>query len=244
MTLNAAALAVFLWLRWLSVRLCRSGESRRVLRLLCFLLLLSNTLRYTLMLLLGGFLKFPVEFSAFSYFAVPAIILLDRPTRQAAQARQAAQVRQAAQAWAAYSALMAGFFYYAAMILLGSRLYGTWPVWDVVFAMYSHGTLYVCGQVIVGTRPFGARDGGKLLGGVAYVSLRAVLLRPLVKGSEELLIYMLLDGALVRRFLPESLWGAALPAYYMLLAVSIVLSVRFFFRHSRLAYGKFSACPG
>ena len=71
-----------------------------------------------------------------------------------------------------------------------------------------------------------------------------VLLRPLVKGSEELLIYMLLDGALVRRFLPESLWGAALPAYYMLLAGSIVLSVRFFFRHSRWAYSKFSACPG
>lgn len=232
MALNAAALAVFLWLRWLSVRLCRSGESRRVLRLLCFLLLLSNTLRYTLTPLLGGPLKFPVEFSAFSYFAVPTIILLDGP------------IWQAAQAWAAYSALMAGFFYYAAMILLGGRLYSAWPVWDVVYAMYSHGTLYVCGRVIIGTRPFGARDGGKLLGGVAYVSLRAVLLRPLVKGSDELLIYMLLDGALVRRFLPESLWGAALPVYYILLVSGIVLSVRFFFRHSRLIYSKFSACPG
>ena len=75
MALNAAALAVFLWLRWLSVRLCRSGEARGVLRLLCLLLLLSNTLRYTLTPLLGGPLKFPVEFSAFSYFAVPTIIL-------------------------------------------------------------------------------------------------------------------------------------------------------------------------
>lgn len=97
---------------------------------------------------------------------------------------------------------MAGFFYYAAMILLSGRLYGAWPVRDVVFAMYSHGTLYVCGQVIIGTRPFRARDGGKLLGGVTYVSLRAVLLRPLMKGAEALLIYMLLDGALVQRFLP------------------------------------------
>lgn len=233
----------------MSIRLCRSGKAcrRKVLRLLCFLLLLPNTLRYTLTPLLGGPLKFPVEFSAFAYFAVSAIILLDRPTWPtwpAARTRQTAQIRQTVQAWAAYLALMVGFFYYAAMILLSGRPYGSWPVRDVVFAMYSHGTLYVYGQVIIGTRPFRARDGGKLLGGVAYVSLRVVLLRSLVKGAEELLIYVLLDGALVRRFLPESLWGAALPAYYILLVSGIVLPVRFFFRHSRLIYSKFSACPG
>lgn len=229
--LNGFALALFCILQALSARLCRCGEStrRKTLRVLCGLLLIFNVLRYTLTPLLGGPFKLPVEFSAFAYFVVPIIILAGW---------------QRLRSWAAYSAVMAGFFYYMALIALGGPLYGDWPVYDVYSAMYCHGTLYLCGTVIIGTGRCPEKDRKQLIGGVAYVGLRAVLLRPLIKGSEELLIYMQLDGALVRQLLPSSLWPVALPLYYVLLGTFVLVSIRLFFTRSEKAYQKYSLRRG
>ena len=76
---------------------------------------------------------------------------------------------------------------------------------------------------------------------VALVAVRAALLRPYVAGSEELLIYILLDGAAVRQLLPESAWSVALPIYYAAAASFVLLTVRGFFRTNRRQYQKFSA---
>jgi len=57
-----------------------------------------------------------------------------------------------------------------------------------------HGTLYVCGFLTITTSQCRESDTKKLLLGVGYVCIRELLLRPLIKGSENLFIYMLLDG--------------------------------------------------
>ena len=47
------------------------------------------------------------------------------------------------------------------------------------------------------------------------MAIRAAILRPFVVGSEQLLIYILLDAAAIRQLIPERAWSVALPVYYL-----------------------------
>ena len=227
--LNALAFAFFLGINVLSYRLCKCSEHTRkvVLQVLCSLLLGGNLFRYTFAYpFIIGEVHIPVEFSTVAYFAVPFILLVNR---------------KRSRSWAAYSGLMAGFFYYMTMIILGGRIYGTYPPYDIYISMFCHGTLYLCGLVTIGTRHCYARDGYKLALGVAYVSTRALLLRPYVLHAENLFIYKLLDGDLIKLHFPQATWDIALPVYYVIAIVIVLLTMRGFFKSNRRQYRKFAS---
>ena len=229
--LNAVALVFFGCINVLAYGLCKWPEAqrRKIINALCLVLLSCNLLRYGLVYpFLQGVVMLPVEFSTVAYFVVPTILLISGKKLHS---------------WAAYSGLMAGFFYYMALILAGGPLYGDYAPGEVFLSMFCHGTIYFCGFVTIGTELCATKDKGKLLLGVGLVALRAAVLRPLVAESEGLLIYILLDGAVVRKLVPQSLWAAALPAYYLAVAVFVLLTVHGFFRRNRKQYAKFSAAP-
>lgn len=223
--LNAFALILFSALNVIAVHLCQCSAAvrTRTLHALCAALLLFNVLRYAVPPLLGAPLRVPVEFSTVAYFTVPMILLTGQ--------------RQS-QSWAAYAGLMAGFFYYLCLIALGGPIYGSWNPAEIHISMACHGTLYFCGLVTIGTQQFDEADSWKLLGGVALIAVRAQLLRPFAGDTSSFFIYQLMDGALLQKLLPAGALPAVMPAYYALLALLVLLSVRGFFRQNRTQYRK------
>ena len=194
---------------------------------LCAVLLFGNLFRYCVVYpFVKGVVTLPVEFSTVAYFAAPTILLT---------------LKKRLHSWAAYSGLMAGFFYYIAMIAAGGLIYGTNPPLDIYISMLCHGSIYFCGFVTIGTEECRAKEAPKLALGVALVAIRAAILRPYVADSSRLLIYILLDAAVVKRILPESTWTVALPIYYLAVAAFVLLTIRSFFRRNQKQYRKFTA---
>ena len=226
--LNAVSFVFFCGMNLLAYRLSKAPEDtrRKAMRAICLSLLLGNVLRYTLSYPLNFHeFRIPVEFSTVAYFAVPAILLTGR-----------ARVRS----WAAYSGLMAGFFYYMGMILAGGPIYNSYPPYDIYIAMFCHGALYMCGLVTISSRQCATADRWQLMAGVGYVGLRAALLRPFVSGTGQMLIYILLDGTYVKKYVAPELLDIALPAYYIALTGAILLSIQGFFKLSQSRYRKFA----
>lgn len=226
--LNAVALIFFCCINVLAYQLSKRpvARSQQVIQGLSAVLLLGNLFRYLIFYpFIRRTIQIPVEFSTVAYFVVP-LILLTRSERL--------------KSWAAYSGLMAGFFYYMAMILAGGPIYHAEAPLDVYISMFCHGTVYACGFVTIASSSLRARDGKKLLCGVALVATRAALLRPWVQHSERLLIYILLDGAAVKTLLPTAAWHFALPIYYFCVAALVLLSIRGFFRSSKAQYWRFA----
>lgn len=227
--LNAVALVFFGCINVLAYHLCKCPADRRkrVVLTLCAVLLGGSLFRYGVVYpLIEGVVRLPVEFSTVAYFAVPTILLTSR---------------RRLYSWAAYSGLMAGFFYYLAMIAAGGPLYAASAPMDVFISLFCHGTIYLCGFVTIGTERCSAKDAPKLALGVALVAVRAVVLRPYAAGGQRLLIYILLDGTAVRQLLPQSVWTAALPVYYVVLAAFVLLTIRGFFRRNQKQYRRFAA---
>ena len=85
--LNMFALIVFAALNGVAVYISRCMEDNRnqILRLVCAALLVFNAARYALSPLLGRGFRVPVEFSTFSYFVVPLIVLFQVPNEKAAE---------------------------------------------------------------------------------------------------------------------------------------------------------------
>lgn len=219
--LNALALLLFVCIHWAVHRLCMEPAARRnrILKTLCVLLLAGNLFRYCVFHpLIQGQARIPVEFSTVAYFAAPALLLRRKPRLRS---------------WVAYSGLMAGFFYYMAMILAGGPLYAADAPLEVLISLLCHGTLYFCGFVVVRTEFFRPEEASRLGLGVATVALRAVALRPVAECGQRLLIYLLLDAPWLRALLPERLLPLALPAYYAAMAALVYASIKGFFRLNR-----------
>ena len=226
--MNAVALVFFGCINVAAYQLCKCPENKRrkIVFTLCAVLLGGNLLRYGVVYpFIKGVVMLPVEFSTVAYFTVPTLLLTGRKKLRS---------------WAAYSGLMAGFFYYMAMIVAGGIIYETNPPLDIYISMFCHGTIYFCGFVTIGTELCSAKDAPKLALGVALVAVRAALLRPFVVNSEGLLIYILLDAAAVKQLLPQNVWTVALPVYYVALAAFVLLTIRGFFRRNQKQYRKFS----
>ncbi len=81
-----------------------------------------------------------------AYFAAPALLLRRKPRLRS---------------WAAYSGLMAGFFYYMAMILAVDPYAADAPL-EVLDSLLCHGTLYFCGFVVVRTESFRPEEASRL----------------------------------------------------------------------------------
>ena len=156
----------------LAYRLCKCPEDRRrrVVLTLCAVLLFGNLFRYCVVYpFVKGVVTLPVEFSTAAYFAVPTILLTSKKRLHS---------------WAAYSGLMAGFFYYIAMIAAGGLIYGTNPLLDIYISMFCHGSIYFCGFVTIGTEECRAKEAPKLALGVALVAIRAASATPVCRGQQ------------------------------------------------------------
>ena len=225
--LNAVALLFFGVINISAYLLCNMSQSTRqkTVKILCVLVLSLNLFRYGIFnpFILGQ-ISVPVEFSTVAYFVAPAILLMSNKKFHS---------------WAAYSGLMAGFFYYIAMIAAGGFLYGSYVPFEIYISMFCHGTIYFCGLVTVRTELLDKKSSIWLAAGVVFVALRARFFRPLVKGSGRMLIYILLDGACVKKVFPQSVWGTALPVYYVAVALFVLITIHGFFRRNRKYYRKF-----
>lgn len=226
--LNAVALVFFGCINVLAYRLCKCPKEKRrkIIVIVCAVFLSFNLIRYGIVY---PFIKcevmLPVEFSTVAYFAVPAILLTSKKRFYS---------------WAAYSGLMAGFFYYMAMVFAGGPLYADYAPKEVFISLFCHGSVYFCGFVTIATEVCSAKEAPKLVLGVAMVAVRAALLRPFIVNGEQFLIYILLDAAVVRQFLPQSVWAFALPAYYFIIVTLVLLTIHYFFHESRKQYHRFS----
>ena len=222
--LNAVALVFFGCINVLVHRVCAYPEPKRrkTVAVLCAVFLFANLIRYGFVYpVLLKTVVLPVEFSTVAYFAVPIILLISR---------------ERLHSWAAYSGLMAGFFYYMTMILAGGPIYHRYPPEEVYLSLLCHGVVYFCGCVTLKTEALCSADRGKLAVGVALGAVNAAVLRPFVSESGGYLIYILLDAAVVRQLLPQSIWALALPVYYCAVSALVLLTIRGFFRTNRTQY--------
>ncbi len=226
--LNAVALVFFCCINVLAYQLCKCPKEKRrkIIVVVCAVFLCFNLIRYGIVYpFIEGEVMLPVEFSTVAYFAVPTILLT---------------LKKHFYSWAAYSGLMAGFFYYMAMILAGGPLYADYAPKEVFISLFCHASVYFCGFVTIATEACSTKDAPKLVLGVAMVAIRAILLRPFIVSGERFFIYILLDAAVVRQFLPQSVWALAIPVYYLVVATLVLLTIRGFFYESRKQYHRFS----
>lgn len=227
--LNAVALVFFGCINVSAYRLCKCRHTVRktAVTVLCSVLLAVNIIRYGIVYpFIIDEPSIPVEFSTVAYFVVPFILLISKKNFHA---------------WAAYSGLMAGFFYYLALIFAGGAMYGDYGPIDVYISMFCHGAIYFCGITVIGTELCDRKDILGMAAGVALVAVHAALVRPLVRKNRGLLIYILLDGICVKRFVPQELWNVVLPTYYICISLLVLLTIHGFFRRNRKNYGKFTA---
>ena len=214
--LNTMAFIWFGFLHQAAGWLCElSAQARaKALKILGLTLLAGNCLLYALPLVRGQGLRLPAEFSAVAYFMVPLLILAGRGK---------------AGAWAAYSGLMAGFFYFFAMILQGQVLYGAYAPSSIYLSMFNHGILYLLGLTAIRVRLYPQADRRILTAGIVCVASWALAVRPWIEEPGKLLIYKLLEAPALREALPQAGRIMTLPLYYLGLALAIGLSFRLFF---------------
>ena len=130
---------------------------------------------------------------------------------------------------------MFGFFYYLAMITVGGPLYAGMHRGGV----YLHGLSRDNRSV----RACDDRDGAVQRKGRAKAAAGGCLCRyapPVCGGSHRLLIYILRMPPSCDNACHRSVWGLPLPAFYGIMGVLVLLTVRGFFRYNRKQYEKFS----
>lgn len=126
------------------------------------------------------------------------------------------------------------------MIAAGGPLYHASAPLSVYVSTFCHGSIYLLGFVTIGTCVCDMHDKDKLALGVAWVAIRAALLRPFVPGGERFLIYTLLNGVCVKQVVPQVFWQWALPVYYAAVLLLVWFTILGFFRRSRKQYQKFA----
>lgn len=223
--LNMFAILAFTAINIFAAYLCSCHDEKRkqLLRKICIALLSVNICRYTLSPIRGYGIKIPVEFSTVSYFAVPIIFLSGSKRLRS---------------WAAYSGIMAGFFFYLTMIVAGGRIYNDYPPYDMYISMFCHGALYLCGMVSLKTDRYLSSDRYKLFLGVGLIALNAHLFRPIADDGTRFFIYELMDGIYVRQILPVEL-KSYIPIFNTALICGFVLlTVNLFLKLNKVQYEK------
>ena len=217
---------VFSFLAFAAINLCavaitKYNESKRnsCMRLLCVSLLAVTLCRFApVSILLTGDVILPVEFSSIASFSVPIILLVGF---------------EKGRIWAAYSGLMAGFFYYVTMIIAGGTIYESYEPYQIYLSLFSHGIVYLCGLVLLKTQKFDLPEFYKPLAGVGCVLLNARLLRPFADSGMRIFIYEIMEGRHVRDLFP----GVNIaPVYYVILTGLLVLTVVLFFKLNKTQY--------
>lgn len=179
----------------------------------CMLLILFNIFRYLYFPISGKGFHLPVEYSAVAYFSVPVIVLF--------------KINKLL-CWAAYSGIIAGFFYYGAMVFAGGSIFGHYPLFIVLASMLCHGALMFCGTILLLNRKFSQKDTQLLMLGNAFVFLWALLLRPFACRDERYFIYLLLDASFLKDFTVRLPTVTVFCAYYLFISFLLFISAKLF----------------
>lgn len=215
----AEAVTILFTFRRLSV--LNEKQKNLVLNIISAFLLCFNIFRYAIQSFKAGEMRIPVDFSAVSYFLVPAIVLMRLG---------------ALRVWAAYSGVLAGSGYFLCMTVFGDMAYAGYKPSSVASALLCHGALLICGLLIISEKEFSPFTGWIITIGLIGISLNAFLLRDHFAGGNGIFIYELLFA-----FRPIAFFGGGIiPFYYVLLFALVILSFNMFYRlNVRLAKQKF-----
>lgn len=218
--LNGFAVLAFTAINYFSVRLAKKGRSsKKIIYMLSIFLLLLNSIRYIYIYpFVSHILKIPVEFSTVSYFTVPIIIICHFKKFYG---------------FASYSGLMAGFFYYLALVFSGGPIYGAYDIADVYISMLCHGILYILGFYMISTQKFEKKYSLNIIFGISGIIANALIFRPLMEKTDTLLIYFLLDAIPVSKLLCTENAKIVLPVYYTAVVILLLTSVFAFFRMNK-----------
>ncbi|MBQ3760689.1 MAG: hypothetical protein II875_01610 [Clostridia bacterium] len=229
MGINAMSLVVFSALNLLVHGLgrCREERAKGLLKVLWIVLLFGNLIRYVFVYpVIVGEVHIPIEYSTVAYFLVPAMMLWNKKGHVV---------------WPALYGLIAGLLYFLTMIAAANRLYADAPPYDVYISYFCHGTLYVNGLLVLRKNRVSDRDRAKTMLCLLIVSVRSLLLKKYAIDADELFIYDVLLGNVIRMVLPKSSWSFTVPLYYVALNALILLTLRGFLpekRRNRRGRGK------
>ena len=217
MGINGMSLVVFVGLNFFVFQLNKCSEKVvfRVLKTLWALLFLGNLFRYVYAYpCLVGEMHLPIEYSTVAYFLVPLMMFLNYKN---------------CRVWASVYGLICGLMYFLTMIVASHNLYADTPPYDTYISYFCHGTLYVNGLIMLVRLKITDRDWANTMLCLLIVSARALLLRRFAVDADELFIYDVLFGNVIRMITPEKIWFITVPIYYAALALLIVLSLKGFF---------------
>ena len=221
MGINFMSLVLFAALNILAIQLnkCRRSVLKLTLGALLAVLFAGNLFRYLYAYpRLVGEVHIPIEYSTVAYFLVPVFMLVNR---------------RRSRVWASIYGLTAGLLYYLTMILAANRLYADAPYYDVYISLFCHGTLYLNGVICLSRERITTRDVAKTMLCLLIVSIRALLLRKYAIDADELFIYDIMFGNVIRMVTPESTWFIMVPVYYIALNAVIIRCLKGFFPHKQ-----------
>lgn len=178
----------------------------KVVRNVSLILLSINVLK---LLLVDGFI--PVEFSTVSYYIVPIILLL--------------RIKKL-EIWAVYAGLIAGFFYYATMMLQGGVIYETYTPLNIHTSLLCHGSLLFLSLFKLKTESYDVKERYKLVIGLILMVTWAIYMRQFLLIDERLFIYELIDGLYIKAFTDNIF---VLIGYYILLLYIVLKSTKLIF---------------
>lgn len=152
--------------------------------------------------------QIPVEFSTVSYFIVPLILLL--------------RIRKI-EVWAVYASLMAGFFYFTAMILAGGPIYSLYPPINIYTSLFCHGSLLFIGLVKIRTVAYNKNMSFIMIIGNILILSWALYIRDDFTSYGRLFIYELIDATFVEGLVPGYDFLVKI-GFYLLLGYSALKS--------------------
>ena len=216
MWLNLLSLAVFALINVSAAALkrCMPRTAKNTLRAVLAVLFFGNLFRYVYAYpKLVGEIHIPIEYSTVAYFLVPPLMFLDKGR---------------CRVWASMYGLTAGFLYYMAMIIAANKLYADAPLYDVCISYFCHGALYLNGVVVLSREKVNNRDAANMMLCLLIISIRALVLKKYAVDADELFIYDVLGGNVMRMVMPESSWHFTVPLYYIVLNLVIVMCLKGF----------------
>jgi len=178
----------------------------KVVRNVSLILLSINIIK---LVLVDGFI--PVEFSTVSYYVVPIILLL--------------RIKKL-EIWAVYAGLMAGFFYYATMMIQGGVIYETYPPLNIHTSLLCHGSLLFLSIFKLKTSTFSIKERYKLVIGLVLMVGWAVYMRQFLIIEERLFIYELIDAKYIKAFTSNII---VLFGYYVVLMYLVLRTTKLVF---------------
>ncbi len=206
--------AIFIPLRG-KVKLCQ-----KIVTIVCAVLLAYKIGYYTFYQIMGaGWNKFPVEYSAVTYFVFTLIVLTKR---------------EKLMPFGIFSAILSGLMYCISFIVAPAQFVPPHnSIYELITACINHNALYFCGMLLLlYVKPLNKKLWWEIPVGVGVFAAYAALLKHtvLVGLNVETIIYEVSSGDIIARFVSALIgkWYYYIWYYPVLILLISVLSIAFF----------------